>query len=95
MQRSEATFTVTLPSLRLAGYYAADFNGVDVEDERWDQYFDRYLYFPLLYTAIGGLQRWIAKSRRPDVPVRRRILGFGTTRPYTKTLGVSLSGPSW
>jgi hypothetical protein len=58
VQRSESTFTVTLPSPRLAGYYAADMNGVEVQDERWDQYFDRYLYFPLLYTATGGVQRW-------------------------------------
>jgi hypothetical protein len=58
VQRSGSTFTVTLPSPRLAGYYAADMGGVEVQDEHWDQYFDRYLYFPLLYTATGGVQRW-------------------------------------
>ena len=61
VQRSESTFTVTLPSPRLAGYYSIDFNGVNVEDDRWAQYYDRYLYFPLLYTAIGGPERWSQK----------------------------------
>jgi hypothetical protein len=56
--RDGSTLTVTLPSPRLTGYYLADFSGVDIDDERWDEYFDRYLYFPLLYTAIGGLERW-------------------------------------
>jgi hypothetical protein len=58
VQRSESSFTVTLPSPRLAGYYSSDFEGVEIEDDRWAQYYDRYLYFPLLYTAIGGLERW-------------------------------------
>ena len=58
VERSESTFTVTLPSPRLAGYYSTDFSGVNVADDRWTQYYDRYLYFPLLYTAIGGLDRW-------------------------------------
>ena len=59
--RSGSTATVTLPSPRLAGYYVTDFSGVDVEDEGWERTFDRYLYFPLLYTAIGGLGRWDQK----------------------------------
>lgn len=53
-----STVIVTLPSPRYAGYFTTDFDGVDVDDERWDEYFDRYLYFPLLYTAVGGPQRW-------------------------------------
>jgi hypothetical protein len=56
-----STLTVTLPSPRSAGYYTSDFGGVDVDDERWDRYFDRYLYFPLLYTAVGGPERWQQK----------------------------------
>jgi hypothetical protein len=59
--RGGLTMTVTLPSPRFAGYYATDFSGVDIDDERWERYFDRYLYFPLLYTAIGGLGRWDQK----------------------------------
>ena len=81
VQRSESTFTVTLPSPRLAGYYAADMNGVEVQDERWDQYFDRYLYFPLLYTDHGRRATLDAKSRWPDVPLCHRILGPGPTQP--------------
>jgi len=61
VQRSESAFTVTLPSLRFAGYYSSDSSGVDVEDDRWAQYYDRYLYFPLLYTSIGGVERWSQK----------------------------------
>jgi hypothetical protein len=56
--RGGSTMTVTLPSTRLAGYYAADFGGSIGDDERWTQYFDRYLYFPLLFTAIGGPEYW-------------------------------------
>jgi hypothetical protein len=56
--RDSPTMTVTLPSPRLAGYYTTDFDGVDIDDENWDRYFDRYLYFPLLYTAVGGAERW-------------------------------------
>jgi hypothetical protein len=59
--QSGSTVTVTLSSPRFTGYYAADFSGVDIDDDRWDQVFDRYLYFPLLYTAIGGPQRWQQK----------------------------------
>jgi hypothetical protein len=56
--RDGPTITVTLPSPRLTGYYTADFGGDDIDDELWDGYFDRYLYFPLLYTAVGGAERW-------------------------------------
>lgn len=61
VQRSETSFTVTLPSPRVAGFYSADFSGVDIDDDRWAQYYDRFLYFPLLYTAIGGPERWNQK----------------------------------
>jgi hypothetical protein len=56
--RDGPTITVTLPSPRFTGYYTADFDGDDIDDELWDGYFDRYLYFPLLYTAVGGAERW-------------------------------------
>jgi hypothetical protein len=56
--RAGPTITVTLPSPGLAGYYSTDFDGSDINDELWDGYFDRYLYFPLLYTAVGGAERW-------------------------------------
>lgn len=58
IQRSESVFTVTLTSPRFSGYYSTVFTGTDTEDDRWAQYYDRYLYFPLLYTAIGGPERW-------------------------------------
>ena len=83
VQRSAATFTVTLPSPRLAGYYAADMNGVQVQDERWDQYFDRYLYFPLLYTASGGVQRW---SQNRDGLMYLYAIGFWDLAQRSRTL---------
>ena len=83
MQRSGATFTVTLPSPRLTGYYVADINGVEVQDERWDQYFDRYLYFPLLYTASGGVQRW---SQNRDGLMYLYAIGFWDLAQRSRTL---------
>jgi hypothetical protein len=83
VQRSESTFTVTLPSPRLTGYYAADMNGVQVQDERWDQYFDRYLYFPLLYTASGSVQRW---SQNRDGLMYLYAIGFWDLAQRSRTL---------
>ncbi len=61
VQRSPTTFTVTLSSPRITGYYSADFTGAQVDDDQWAQSYDRYLYFPLLYATIGGAQRWDQK----------------------------------
>ncbi len=73
VQRSASTFTVTLPSPRLTGYYSTDIDGVNVEDDRWAQYYDRYLYFPLLYAAIGGPERW---SQNRDGLMYLYAIGF-------------------
>ncbi len=67
-----------------------DINGAQVQDERWDQYFDRYLYFPLLYTASGGVQRW---SQNRDGLMYLYAIGFWDLAQRSRTLntlGISL-----
>lgn len=61
-RRQSQGLTVTLPSLRITGYYATDMDGLDAHADRWARYFDQYLYYPLLYAATGGAARWAKQS---------------------------------